>query len=113
MPTTSIVNFDPCDQHTADNPYPAFEILRKQAPVHFVEQRGFWTVAPYDDVFRCMRDTETFSSNMMYGKQPVLAPGIEELEAQWEPQPEYPMPTSDAPSATRPTYFEDPSACGL
>jgi cytochrome P450 len=107
MTTTSVVNFDPWNWETADDPYPAFEMLRRQAPVHFVAQRGYWTVARYDDVYRCMRNTDTFSSDMMYGKQPVLAPTIEELERDWEPQPEYLVVASDAPPASEVKYFQD------
>jgi cytochrome P450 len=105
MGAAPAVTFDPWDLTTADDPYPAFAVLRQRAPVYFVEQRGYWTVARYDDVQKCMRDIETFSSDMMYGKQPVTAPTIEELEAQWKPQPQYPLMPSDPPAAVK--YFED------
>jgi cytochrome P450 len=72
-----------------------------------VAQRGYWTVARYDDVYRCMRDVETFSSDMMYGKRPVLAPTAEELEARWAPQPTYPAAASGAPGMPNIRFFED------
>jgi cytochrome P450 len=54
-----------------------------------------------------MRDVETFSSDMMYGTQPVMAPSIDELESAWKPQPDYPTPSSQAPVVGSPKAFPD------
>jgi cytochrome P450 len=101
------VDFDPWDPRVADDPYPTFSILRRDAPVHFIPNRGYWTVARFEDVRACMRDTDTFSSNLMYGNSPVLAPSVEELEASWEPQPTYPVPPARAPHRPADRNFND------
>jgi cytochrome P450 len=106
MTTSSDVTFDLWDPSTVDNPYPDYATLRDHAPVHFIEKRGIWCIARYDDVRACMRDVDTFSSNLMYGKQPIHAPSMEELEAQWQPQPEYPVAPSDPPSAG-PKFYQE------
>jgi cytochrome P450 len=107
MGTAAMVDFDPWDHHVVDDPYPLFALLRREAPVHHVVRRGYWTVARYEDVHRCLRDTDTFSSDLMYGKQPVLAPTVDELAAAWEPQPRYPVPESGAPQGRAATPFND------
>ena len=96
MATAHTIDFDPWDLRVVDDPYPAFGLLRESVPVHFVERRGYWTIARYADVQHCLRDTDTFSSNLMYGSSPVLAPTPDELDAAWEPQPIYPVPRADA-----------------
>lgn len=111
MATARTTDFDPWDLRVVDDPYPALALLRENAPVHFVEKRGYWTVAGYADVQECLRDTETFSSNLMYGNSAVLAPTPEELEVAWQPQPIYPVPRDDAaPAGERPPVEELVSA---
>src|SRR5438445_465466 len=107
MGTAAMVDFDPWDQHVVDDPYPLFALLRSEAPVHHVVRRGYWTIARYADVHRCLRDTDTFSSDLMYGKQPVLAPTVDELAAAWEPQPRYRVPESGAPQGQAAAPFHD------
>ena len=44
------------------DPYPTYERLRDEDPVHYVEQRGCWVLSRFADVAAATCDTETFSS---------------------------------------------------
>jgi cytochrome P450 len=50
------------DPEVANDPYPYYAYLRRDAPVTLLEALGVWLVARYDDVVRILRDPETFSS---------------------------------------------------
>ncbi len=50
------------DPEVANDPYPYYAHLRRDAPVTLLEALGVWLVARYDDVVRILRDPETFSS---------------------------------------------------
>ncbi|HYF28017.1 MAG TPA: cytochrome P450 [Baekduia sp.] len=49
-------------------PFDVFDVLQRQAPVHFSEQAvapqegGFWSITRFEDVHKVTRDFETFSS---------------------------------------------------
>lgn len=43
-------------------PFPMFERLRAERPVHYVESAGVWLVTRYADICEVVRDPETFSS---------------------------------------------------
>ena len=44
------------------DPFPSYERLRRNAPVHFDERIGYWVVTRYADVKAVFDDWETFSS---------------------------------------------------
>lgn len=48
-------------------PFPMFERLRDEAPVHQVESAGVWLVSRYADICEVVRDPESFSSLMATG----------------------------------------------
>ena len=56
-PTPSLL-----DPEVANDPYPYYAHLRRDAPVTRLDALGVWLVARYDDVVRILRDPETFSS---------------------------------------------------
>lgn len=48
-------------------PWEAFDLLQREAPVYFHPEpggRGFWAVTKYDDVLAVVRDAKTFSSEL-------------------------------------------------
>jgi cytochrome P450 len=51
--------FDPA---VANDPYPFYAHLRREAPVAPLGAMGLWGVARHEDVVRILRDPETFSS---------------------------------------------------
>ena len=53
--STVEVEFNPFDPSFAEDPYPHWQLLREQAPVHRTAI-GFWVLTRYDDVLRFVRD---------------------------------------------------------
>ena len=53
------------DPSVLECPYPYYEALRTEAPVH-LSSLGFWLVSGYDDVLNIVRDPERFSSRMPF-----------------------------------------------
>ncbi|ANE03247.1 cytochrome P450 [Corynebacterium crudilactis] len=45
-----------------ENPFPAYQELRREEPVMFDERIGYWVVTKYDDIKATFDDWETFSS---------------------------------------------------
>jgi len=56
------VSYDPLDPELWRDPYPTYERLRNEDPVHFVAERGFWVLSRFADVMAATCDTEAFSS---------------------------------------------------
>lgn len=71
---TTPLEFNPFSPEFKANPYPSFMKLRQDAPVHFSEQFGFWTVSRYADVVAVLRNHEAFSSAQGIG--PEIEPNI-------------------------------------
>src|SRR5687768_14331345 len=51
------------DVETQECPYPAYKVLRDEAPVFKDPVTGFYTITRYDDLRQVLMDTEGFSSN--------------------------------------------------
>jgi cytochrome P450 len=81
-------------------PYPFYERVRNEAPVHQTPL-GFWVVSRYDDVMSVVRDTERYSSDMRNSF--VAGPPSDELRAiQAEGYPSVnTLLTNDPPSHTQ------------
>jgi cytochrome P450 len=58
----SPLRYDPLDPELWRDPFPTYRRLRDEDPVHRVEDRGFWVLSRFDDVFAAATDTATFSS---------------------------------------------------
>ncbi|MGH9121271.1 MAG: cytochrome P450 [Acidimicrobiales bacterium] len=59
------VNLVDLDNFVPEVPHEMFEVLRREAPVHWHDDpggKGFWTLTRYEDVVAVNRDIETFSS---------------------------------------------------
>ncbi|HXP32863.1 MAG TPA: cytochrome P450 [Acidimicrobiales bacterium] len=56
------VSYDPLDPELWRDPYPTYERLRDEDPVHHVRKRGFWVLSRFADVMAATCDTEAFSS---------------------------------------------------
>jgi cytochrome P450 len=54
--------YDPFDPSFQDDPYPAYRSLRDDDPVHLHSDPPFWALSRFEDVWRAVRDVETFSS---------------------------------------------------
>ncbi|GAA4922860.1 hypothetical protein EV188_104630 [Actinomycetospora succinea] len=66
--------FDPFGAEHRDDPYPAYAVLRDEAPCAHLDRYGVWLISRYDDVAAVLRDWETFSSATGAGLEPVATP---------------------------------------
>ena len=81
-------------------PYPFFERVRNEAPVHQTPL-GFWLVSRYDDVMAVVRDTERFSSNMRNSfTAPAPSDELRAIQAEAYPSVNT-LLTNDPPSHTQ------------
>jgi cholest-4-en-3-one 26-monooxygenase len=65
-PTLADVELYDPDLYARGIPHEAFEVLRREAPVHFHREpngRGFWAITKYDDVVTVSKDPGRFSSH--------------------------------------------------
>jgi len=56
------MHFDPYDPALQLDPYPTYKWLRDESPVHWDEDRGFWTLSRFDDVWTAVHDPKRLSS---------------------------------------------------
>src|SRR5215472_3634881 len=75
MPRASSLEFDPLATHA--DPYPIYQRLRDEAPVHYSAARRIWSVTRFDDVMHVLKTPEVFSSRAMFTM--IMAGGNEKL----------------------------------
>lgn len=56
------MHFDPFDSTLQLDPYPTYRWLRDESPVHWNDERGFWTLSRFDDVWAAVHDPLRLSS---------------------------------------------------
>lgn len=64
LPSVNLLDHDLFADH---EPWEVFDLLQREAPVHFHPEpggRGFWVLTKYDDVQAVLRDPKTFSSEV-------------------------------------------------
>ena len=61
MSSTSL-DYRPFSAAVMADPYPWYERLRAESPVHYDEHDDLWVISRYDDVLHVLRDPATFSS---------------------------------------------------
>ncbi len=54
--------YDPLDPGELRDPFPSYARARREAPVFYSEEYGFWSVTRLEDVLAILRDTEHFSN---------------------------------------------------
>jgi hypothetical protein len=62
--TSPNLQYDPTDQAVIDNPFPVFEQLLREAPIHWSSKARGWVVTSYDDCKAVLLD-KRFSSERM------------------------------------------------
>lgn len=55
--------FDPLSKDVIQNPYPHYETLRKNAPVQFLENKGYWIFLNYSDISKALKSPEIYSNS--------------------------------------------------
>ena len=83
---TAIQTYNPFAPEVKENPYPAYDWLRREHPVYYNEDLDFWVLSRYADVEWAARQPELFSSAQGVG--PDRQPGASML-------------TQDPPAHTR------------
>ena len=79
------VTYDPLSPETRRDPYPFYEMLRRDAPVYQIPSTGFFAVSRYADVLRVLKDPDVFSSNgMRLMMMSALTGGIRNLSLEVE-----------------------------
>jgi cytochrome P450 len=66
-----MLQFDPFDHKTHDNPYPLYQQLRDNDPLYRNEKFGFWIVSRYADCVQVLRDFKTFCNRQGQTLEPV------------------------------------------
>jgi cytochrome P450 len=70
----AILNYDPFDYRTQDDPYPIYRRLRDESPVFHNTTHDFYALSRYEDVQSAVRDFKTYTS--------AQGTSLEELKAQ-------------------------------
>jgi cytochrome P450 len=85
--------FDPYDYATQDDPYPIYQRLRDEEPLHHNPEHDFWVLSRHADVATALRDDATYSNRM----------GVSLDQSAWHPEAHRVMSflALDAPEQTR------------
>lgn len=74
------MDFNPLSPEARANPYPGYELLRKEAPVHEIQPFGVFAVSRYRDVLYLLKHPDVYSSAgmkaMMAGETGMMG-GVE------------------------------------
>jgi len=62
-----VQGYDPFDSAITADPYPVYEWLRDDAPLHYSYRSDTFVLSRYDDVAWALADTDLFSSDAMLG----------------------------------------------
>lgn len=62
--TSSPIVFDPYDYGFQEDPYPVYERLRAEDPLHHNERHDFWVLSRHADIAAALKDDTTFSNSM-------------------------------------------------
>jgi len=71
------------DPKVMQDPYPYFERLRTEDPVHFDEGIKTWLVTRYEDIVTVARNTEVYSDEMRVSEA-IRSPFQDEVEEHME-----------------------------
>jgi hypothetical protein len=77
MVDTRTLTYDPLDEATRNDPYPVYRRLRDEDPVHLT-CHGYWVLSRFEDVFRAVSDSLTFSSaqGLTFEQNEIVALGL-------------------------------------
>ena len=72
-------DFDPLADDYLSAPYPVLNLLREQAPVHYVPSLDYWLVTRYSDVATILADPATFSAANVQAPLSNLTPKASDI----------------------------------
>ncbi|MBI1182426.1 MAG: cytochrome P450 [Alphaproteobacteria bacterium] len=64
----SQISYNPVDDENVECPYPLFAALRREAPVHYSPELGYYLVTRYEDCVAVMLNTDAFKG---FGPAPI------------------------------------------
>lgn len=74
--------FDPLDPDYLPDPYPYYEVFRRDAPIFYAPKIDFWVVSRYEDIRNIVKDSETFSNvRVQEPLHPVTHEALQKLKA--------------------------------
>jgi cytochrome P450 len=56
------VQYSPFDQAIFDDPYPVYERLRAESPVHYLEEFDCWALSTFEDVWNACQSPDLFTA---------------------------------------------------
>ena len=57
-----MAEYDPYSYDIHEDPYPAYKLLRDEAPLYHNERLGFWALSRHGDVIATLKDTQRFTN---------------------------------------------------
>ncbi len=99
-----ITEFDYPSEELIECPYPFYDALREQAPVHQLPS-GEYFVSRWEEVVEAARNTAVFSNNLGAFKAELVRAYVEGNEAHGRPYTPWPAPFSDPPEHRRKRSF--------
>ncbi len=108
QPEFDLASYNPFDPANLQDPFPAYQALRENAPVFRHELTGMFFISRHPTVKRVLGDTDTFSSRMSNvsasagskNMDPAIAAEFKEVSQKLAP-PSDTMLTADPPQQTR------------
>jgi cytochrome P450 len=83
---TAAFTFDRFTGENLHDPYPLYQRLRAEQPVHYAAEFDVWVVSRYDDVLRVLMDPTRFSSAFPIRTPSAPAPGVPTILAEGHPE---------------------------
>ena len=76
----AVADFNLLDPETLECPYPFYEALHEEAPVHFVPELGMAVVSTYDLLAEVVHDPITYSSAIPTGPADLVMQQEEDVD---------------------------------
>ena len=58
-----MIEYDPFEESTRENPYPVYARLRAESPVHYMEKYDAWALSRFQDIWDASGDVEHFTTS--------------------------------------------------
>ncbi len=62
MPPSAPLRYSPFDQAIFDDPHPVYRRLRKESPVHYVEEFDCWALSTFEDVWNACQSPDLYTA---------------------------------------------------
>ena len=62
MPPSALLRYSPFDQAIFDDPLPVYRRLRRESPVHYVEEFDCWALSTFEDVWNACQSPDLYTA---------------------------------------------------